>query len=218
MYTYFYPTEQATHVLYSVGKSIKRWWKPSTTYKNRCLHRVSMAFPTSLPAVWALLKNTVWFFLPAYIANASPILIAKIPGLQPYNCPIDADKTWRGKPVLGPHKTLWGTVGGVFFGTVTGVVMDYVGGYPVALAYALSLGAILGDLVKSFFKRRLGKESGASWPVFDQVDYVVGAATIAWVFNYGELSLFVAGLLLAPVLNLAANTAAYVLGVKDVWW
>src|SRR5688572_6810829 len=33
--------------------------------------------------------------------------------------------------------------------------------------------ALAGDAVKSYFKRRLGKEGGAPWVPFDQLDFVV---------------------------------------------
>ena len=47
----------------------------------------------------------------------------------------------------------------------------------------LAVGALLGDLVKSFFKRRFGKERGSKWPVADQYDLVVGAFVLLLIFD-----------------------------------
>ena len=43
----------------------------------------------------------------------------------------------------------------------------------------LNVSALLGDAAKSFVKRRLGKERGASWLGPDQLDFVLGAWLLA---------------------------------------
>ena len=88
----------------------------------------------------------------------------------------------------------------------------------------LATGALLGDIVKSFFKRRFGRERGAKWPVADQYDLVTGAFFLLLVFDsgwlFGEVTLpavfFI--LILTPILHRAVNIIGFVIKVKEVPW
>ncbi|KAA0006124.1 MAG: CDP-archaeol synthase, partial [Thermoplasmata archaeon] len=44
-------------------------------------------------------------------------------------------------------------------------------------------GALLGDIVESFFKRRVGKERGEDWIPFDQVDFLIGALILCYIVS-----------------------------------
>lgn len=133
----------------------------------------------------------LWVFLPAALANASPIGVAAMPGLRRYTAPMDFHKEYRGIRLLGPHKTWRGIITGVITATVvvwlqqlayqrygwavtaSGPV-DY-STLPVWLVGPLfGLGALLGDALKSFFKRQRGIPSGETWLPFDQLDYIIG--------------------------------------------
>lgn len=105
---------------------------------------------------------TVWLFLPAYFANATPVVIHG-------GKPIDNGKNWvDGKRILGDHKTLYGTISGIIIGTS----IAFLQGNPIQGAL-FSIGAILGDLIFAFFKRRLGYSPGSSWPIADQVGFIL---------------------------------------------
>ena len=39
----------------------------------------------------------------------------------------------------------------------------------------MGIGALVGDLIGSFIKRRFKKERGAKFPLIDQLDFLVGA-------------------------------------------
>ena len=88
----------------------------------------------------------------------------------------------------------------------------------------LSAGALLGDLVKSFFQRRLGKDRGANWPVADQYDLVAGAFVLlllfdpGWLFANVTLPVLIVILILTPVLHRAMNILGYLIKVKEVPW
>ena len=58
-------------------------------------------------------------------------------------------------------------------------------GFPlmIPLLFALCFGALLGDIVESFFKRRLGKNRGEDWLVFDQLDFIIGALVLSFVMS-----------------------------------
>jgi CDP-2,3-bis-(O-geranylgeranyl)-sn-glycerol synthase len=86
------------------------------------------------------------------------------------------------------------------------------------------MGALTGDLLKSFAKRRIGKEPGESWAGFDQYDFVAGALLFllignpAWLFTWVTVPVFLAILVLSPLLHRAVNIIGYVTGMKKVPW
>ncbi len=122
------------------------------------------------------------FFLPAGIANMAPVLVSKMPGLRDWNYPLDNYTKFNGKRLLGDHKTWRGLLSGVIVGMlVAWVEVRIIGGIgvfrevnPLVLGGLMGLGALVGDSVKSFFKRQLGIKSGQSWFPFDQIDYIIG--------------------------------------------
>ncbi len=125
------------------------------------------------------------FFLPAGIANMVPVFAAKIPGLKKLNYPLDFGKKFQGKRILGDHKTIRGFVLGILVGTYFAFVEHYFfpavyeGVNPLAIGFLLSFGALAGDSLKSFFKRRAGVASGKSWFPFDQLDYIFGGLLLS---------------------------------------
>src|SRR5687768_4272859 len=66
--------------------------------------------------------HALLLFLPAYVANMSPVLVAKlVPG---WKAPIDGGRLGKdGKRLLGPGKTWRGLVGGTLLGAVTAAVV-----------------------------------------------------------------------------------------------
>ena len=58
----------------------------------------------------------LYFFLPAYLANISPVLVR--PWLRSLAVSIDGGKTLQGKRLLGDHKTWRGLLAGIFVGMI----------------------------------------------------------------------------------------------------
>ena len=118
---------------------------------------------------------------PAYCANASPVIFG---GGKPIDC---EKKFFDGKPIFGSHKTYRGFISGLLIGTFVGWVQETFApsaGLPqgsTLLGFTLSIGALLGDLVGSFIKRRLNLKPGVSLPVIDQISFVVFALLLALV-------------------------------------
>ncbi|MGQ0536989.1 MAG: CDP-2,3-bis-(O-geranylgeranyl)-sn-glycerol synthase [Methanobacteriota archaeon] len=183
---------------------------------------------------WLLVPQAIWLMLPAYVSNMSPVVVGG-------GRPIDGGRLWKdGRPILGPGKTWRGLLGGSLAGGLTGLVLHATahsgplsplllssfGSAPHAfgLGLALGAGALVGDSVKSFFKRRKGLERGAKWPIADQLDFVAGAWVFAVVADYGwfvseftwPMLVFVA--LFTPAAHLAVNVVGYWLGLKKVPW
>ncbi len=90
----------------------------------------------------------------------------------------------------------------------------------------LATGALLGDLVKSFLKRRLGKERGGeSWFLADQYDLVVGSFLLILIIDPPQwlswnitLPIAVWIIVMTPLLHRVVNIIGYYIGVKEVPW
>jgi CDP-2,3-bis-(O-geranylgeranyl)-sn-glycerol synthase len=112
------------------------------------------------PVIWFL--DTIWLFLPAYFANAAPVLLHG-------GGPLDRGRSWSdGKRILGDHKTVFGTLAGIVVGSLFALAQ---GNFLQGSLFAI--GAIGGDLVFAFIKRRLGLESGKPLPLWDQVGFII---------------------------------------------
>ena len=56
-------------------------------------------------------------------------------------------------------------------------------GFPlmIPIIASISFGALIGDIIESFFKRRIGKGRGEDWIPFDQIDFILGALFFGFV-------------------------------------
>jgi len=154
-------------------------------------------------------------FLPALIANGSPVLIRK-------GYPIDFKrKFFDGRRILGDGKTFEGFALGLFFGTYTGFVeaLVFYDEKFVLIGVISSLGALLGDIAGSFVKRRLGLKRGAKAPLLDQLDFVYGAALVLSIFGFEfNILSFIIFQIIVIILHVITNRIAYVLKLKPVPW
>jgi CDP-2,3-bis-(O-geranylgeranyl)-sn-glycerol synthase len=173
------------------------------------------------------IADALWLMFPAYVANSSAVLFAG-------TLPIDLGKNFSdGRRILGPGKTFRGLIGGTMAGVTVGVIQQAVRVHtllgvpsfdPIFVVITLSFGALLGDIIKSFFKRRLGFEKGASFPIADQYDFVVGALLFTYIFFPEWLTLnfvapvFITVIVLTAPIHLMVNYLGFRLGKKNVWW
>lgn len=158
-------------------------------------------------ALYALL-----FFLPAGIANMTPIFASRVPGLSNWQAPLDFGKTYRGKRIFGANKTWRGLISGTLMGTLIGVVL--LSSDSLWIAASMSAGALLGDAFESFFKRQRGIESGKAWFPFDQTDYIIGGLLFTLPFGVLPLWLVVWVFALYFGLHLLSSYIGYRLGFK----
>lgn len=176
----------------------------------------------TLKIIWSLI-----LFLPAMVANALPVL-ARV--LFKRRHPIDFNKNFMdGRRVLGDGKTWEGFTLGLLGGLLSGFGYTYVFKDSLWTLYTLSmsLGALLGDLINAFIKRRLGIQKGRPFPPFDQIDYLLGSYFIIKVLNIDSLltlnslldlwSLLVA-MCISLILHPLTNFIAYILRIKEVPW
>ena len=172
-----------------------------------------------------LLLKSIWLLLPAGIANMSPVLFKWIPFL---NCPVDGGLLVRGKPLFGKNKTYRGFL----FGTLMAIVAVYVqtlfadqmSAYSVInyaeinvwyWGFLLGFGALLGDMIESFFKRQVGVKSGKPWPPFDQIDWILGGLLFVHLFQQPiSWQLWLTGTVLFGILHPLINLLGYWMGIK----
>ena len=93
-------------------------------------------------------------------------------------------------------------------------------GYPMLFGLLLSLGALFGDLVGAFVKRRLGLAPGELLPVVDQVDFILGAVFFALPLSLSTMSwsLVAVALVITLPIHFLTNYGAYRLGLKRNPW
>jgi CDP-2,3-bis-(O-geranylgeranyl)-sn-glycerol synthase len=168
-----------------------------------------------------------WIMLPAYVPNPAAVLGGG-------GTPIDLGRRFSdGRRILGDGKTIRGFFAGVAAGVAVGAIQialqSIVPSLPVpahtgSSVILLAVGALTGDAVKSFFKRRAGKERGAKWPIADQYDLVAGALLFLAVFDLSwflaEITFirFIIILIITPVLHRLVNLIGYAARLKDVPW
>lgn len=181
----------------------------------------------------ALIELAVWIGLPAWIANATPVLGGG-------GKSIDGGRYFRdGKRLLGNGKTVRGFIVGLVFGTLTGLAqflaapylrpllamfvtitphMDYALFMQVPVAVLMSFGALTGDLVGSFIKRRVGVESGDPSPVMDQLGFIIMALIFAAPV-FVPSAIFVTILIITTfIIHWFSNVLGYFLGLKNHPW
>ncbi|MDD1683593.1 MAG: CDP-2,3-bis-(O-geranylgeranyl)-sn-glycerol synthase [Methanoregula sp.] len=165
--------------------------------------------------------------LPAYVPNP-------VAALSGGGTPIDLKKNYSdGNRIFGDGKTWRGLFTGILAGIITGLILIWsadqfplvsLPNHTLLSVILLATGALLGDLVKSFFKRRFGKERGTKWPIADQYDLVAGAFLLlligdpVWLFATVTLPVFLIILFITPVLHRATNIIGFFFKVKEVPW
>ncbi len=150
---------------------------------------------------------------PPYIANSVPVIVSRLPLKRR---PIDGGALFLdGRRVFGDNKT----VEGFLFGCAAGTLVGYAIAFPVITfleAFMLSLGALTGDLVGAFIKRRMGLEPGERAVPLDQLDFMAFSMLLLSMMR--ELNCIVIAMALAITvpIHMATNYAAYKLGLKNV--
>lgn len=181
----------------------------------------------------ALIELAIWLGLPAWIANSMPVLFGGGP-------PIDGGRVFRdGHRVLGDGKTIRGFIVGVLLGTLTGVGQYLAASYlqpimelyvivtpemasilymPIPAAFLLSVGALMGDLVGSFFKRRIDIKSGNPAPVLDQLGFIIMALVFAAPFIQAGPVYVIILVTVTLAIHWISNAMGYLLGLKKHPW
>ncbi|OEC87034.1 MULTISPECIES: CDP-2,3-bis-(O-geranylgeranyl)-sn-glycerol synthase [Methanobacterium] len=190
----------------------------------------------SVISVLVLSAYVIYFMLPAYLANVSALVFGG-------GKPLDFGRNFRdGRRIIGNGVTWKGTIIGTLIGTFIGILQGSVSAYygnifslipgitiiqgpiPTSILQGaivglfLGGGALIGDAVGSFIKRRIGIERGKAAPFLDQLDFVIGALIFASLIVFIPLNMIIIILIISIVLHLLTNMIAYLIGMKDVWY
>ena len=189
------------------------------------------------PFLWCAL-GVLWLLLRAYVANA----FATLPrGRGP---PMDFGRIWKGdgRRILGPSKTWSGFFvagfGAMPFGLLEAWLILHAPANlalvpvlapsvlaAVPLAALLTFGAMTGDAIGSFLKRRLGRASGTRTLLLDQLPFVlvpIGFGLLGYPALFGGVFLSWEAVLWILVftlgLHVSFNWIGYKAGLKKVPW
>ncbi|RLJ00584.1 MAG: CDP-2,3-bis-(O-geranylgeranyl)-sn-glycerol synthase [Candidatus Aenigmatarchaeota archaeon] len=170
-----------------------------------------------------IIINSLWLIIPAYCANIFPVLVKG-------KYPIDFKKDFvDGHRLLGDGKTIEGFFSGIIFGSLIGLLQIYLQPFigqfyifqfqhSLFTIILLSAGAMVGDLIGSFVKRRFGLERGAPAPILDQLDFMVFSLTAVSIIISIEVSWVIFLLIITPILHYSSNIFVYTLKLKDRPW
>jgi CDP-diglyceride synthetase len=176
----------------------------------------------------------IYFFLPAYFANAFPPIAGTFNILNGLNKPVDGGKQLNGMPIFGSHKTWRGVVCELIICTLLTQYFFYLDklygmdiyislGIPTTintwlLGILLSVGIIFGDIFFAFIKRRLKLRPGVAFIPFDQTNYVIGALIFLQPYLHMELKFWGILFLLTFFVHILCNRIGYNLGLHKAKW
>ena len=139
------------------------------------------------------------------VANGAPLGVALLLG-PALARPLDGGRGW-----FGPHKTWRGLAAAASITPLFAIMQ----GFSPVIGLTVAVGAMLGDLASSWFKRRLGLGAGAMAPGLDQLpEALLPAALVAGTLglNWGEVALVTGAFL---VVELALSWFMYQLRLRD---
>ncbi len=178
----------------------------------------------------------IWYILPAYVANGFAVFAKVINKKHP----IDGGKVFRdNRLIFGEGKSWEGFIIGFLSGTIIGclqvvfapILLNLILTYLVLplelfpivlitfpLVVLVAIGALIGDLIGSFIKRRLNIERGQPAPGLDQLDFLVVSILFGMLIIPLPILLILFLLLVTPLFHLLANIVGYFLGLKHEPW
>lgn len=182
-----------------------------------------------------LILSSIYFILPAYVANMFPVIFCKlklpeffhfIPFSKPINKELFGDhKTWRGfyAGYLGALLTLYLQFlaqknGLTIAANFPSTLLNYENINIFFYAFCFGIGALTGDFIKSFFKRRFDIKPGRPCFPFDQLDFVIGALLFLLPFYIPPWPNILVIIVITPLLHFLINILGYLFKLKKVWW
>jgi len=176
-----------------------------------------------------LILQCFYFILPVYFANMAPVIVKKI--FNNLAFPLDFNKKINNRPVFGKHKTFRGLIFGVIFAIIITfiqyilysnniltdiAIIDYSNW--LLIGFLMGSGAIFGDLIESFVKRRMNYKSGKPFVPFDQLDFVVGGLIFISPLVVLSLNKVIVILILSFILHIIINHFAFYTKIRKEKW
>lgn len=177
------------------------------------------------------LLKYIYFFAPAGFANMAPIFTRGI--FKKLAFPVDFHKKYKGRAIFGSHKTLRGIISGVIFGIVIAYLqrslfaysffrnislIDYSAENVLMLGLLMGLGALIGDMIESFFKRRLNIKPGSRFIPWDQIDWILGMIVFTYFIYPYTLNMIVILIIMAFILHIVFRFIGYYIKINKSMW
>lgn len=151
-----------------------------------------------------------WLLVLLSLANGAPVLAHRLLRDR-WSAPVDGGRLWRdGRPLLGRSKTWRGLVSGILSCALLAALL----GYGLLFGALFGLLALLGDLLSSFTKRRLGLAPSARATGLDQIPEALLPMIMAmlWLGLSGWQVLLTTALFV--VANIGFSPLLYRLGIR----
>jgi CDP-2,3-bis-(O-geranylgeranyl)-sn-glycerol synthase len=157
--------------------------------------------------------SALLFIIPSYAANSVPAIFGG-------GTPIDLGRRFiDGERIFGSHKTIKGFASGLSAGFLVSILIGALFSVEFFASSALtSIGALGGDLLGAFIKRRLKLPPGYPLPLLDQLDFVFGGLLILYPFYRLSSGAVFLILVVTPAIHVLANMIAYLLRFKETFW
>ena len=157
----------------------------------------------------------LYLFLPAYVSNMTPVVVRK---WNIFSKPLS-------KKHFGAHKTWRGLIFGVVAAIMVAGLQAWL--WPsifakssqwLAIGFLLGFGALFGDAVKSFFKRKIGIKPGGKWNPRDQIDYVIGALLFVSIIDFPGWTAVAIILIVSYIFHFVVSRIGYSIGIRRNPW
>jgi hypothetical protein len=145
------------------------------------------------------------------VANTAPLVAKRILGAR-WNWPLDGGHNFvDGRPLLGPSKTIRGALAAL----MTCVLVAPAVGLPLVAGALLAAGAMTGDALSSFIKRRLGIPSSGQAFGLDQVPEALVPLLLVQVVVQVPLAVMIGTTLVFFLLEPPLARMTHRLGLRD---
>jgi len=159
------------------------------------------------------------YLIPLYVTNAFALIFGGGKAL-------DFGKTLFGKELLGKGKTFRGTFLGIAMGIISVFILSVI--FPgftsmfhqdyLLAGSMICVGALFGDLVGSFIKRRAGVPRGGQILILDQLDFVIGGIAFSYWARFPSLTETALIVVITLIAHRVANFIAFKWKMKSVPW
>ncbi len=179
--------------------------------------------------MWFFALKCFYFMFPAYFANMAPVIVKN--WFKKLAVPIDSGKRIKGKEIFGKNKTWRGFIFAILFAIVIAYLQFFLYGFDffrnlsfinysnwLLLGFLFGFGAIFGDLIESFIKRRLNLKPGKKFIPWDQLDFVIGALIFISLVVDITLKMLLYIVIISFIGHILVNHTAYYLKIRKEKW
>jgi|SRR3989338_2778080 len=176
-----------------------------------------------------IILQCFYFMLPAYFANMAPVVAKNM--FRKLTLPIDFNIGLGNNTIFGKNKTYRGLIAGMLAAIIVAYTQFFLNGGNIfadlalvdysnwlLIGLLLGLGAMFGDLVKSFVKRRIGLKPGMPFVPFDQLDFVFGALIFVYPVAKLPMEKMAIILFISFILHMVINHIAFYTGIRKERW